>query len=55
MACHCKDVIAGVPEKISFEAHNESNCPMKAVERYKKRTSYYQERVPQYKRKSEIL
>ena len=32
-------------EKISFEAYNESTCLIEAVERYKKRTGYYPERV----------
>jgi IS5 family transposase len=32
-------------EKISFEAYNESTCLVEAVERFRKRTGYYPERV----------
>lgn len=32
-------------EKISFEAYNESTCLQEAVERYKKRTGHYPERL----------
>lgn len=32
-------------EKISFAAYNESGCLIEAIERFKERTGYYQERV----------
>ena len=32
-------------EKVSFEAYNESTCLIEAVERFKKRTGHYPERV----------